>query len=40
MIPDYIINPLIEKRLKQSDCKVSGWVIDDFAYTKPQIKLL
>jgi adenylate kinase len=33
-IPDEIINPLIEKRLKQSDCRVNGWVMEGFPYSK------
>lgn len=33
-IPDEIVNGLIEKRLKQSDCKVNGWVLEGFPYTK------
>lgn len=39
-IPDDIINPLIEKRLKQSDCKVNGWILEGFPYSKPQVNLL
>ena len=33
-IPDNIVNQLIEKRLKQSDCRVNGWVLEGFPYTK------
>jgi adenylate kinase len=39
-IPDEIINPLMEKRLKQSDCRVNGWVMEGFPYTKAQVNLL
>ena len=39
-IPDNIVNALIEKRLKQSDCKVNGWVLEGFPYTKSQVNLL
>ena len=39
-VPDEIINPLIEKRLKQSDCRVNGWVMEGFPYSKAQINLL
>lgn len=39
-IPDEIINPLIEKRLKQSDCRVNGWVMEGFPYSKAQVNLL
>ncbi len=38
--PDNIVNHHIEKRLKQSDCKVNGWVLDGFPNTKQQINLL
>jgi adenylate kinase len=31
---------LIEKRLKQSDCRVNGWVLEGFPYSKAQINLL
>lgn len=40
MVPDAIVNRLIEKRLKQSDCKVNGWVMEGFPYTKGQVNLL
>jgi adenylate kinase len=39
-VPDEIINPLIEKRLKQSDCRVNGWVLEGFPYSKAQVNLL
>ena len=39
-VPDHIVNALIEKRLKQSDCKVNGWVMEGFPYTKSQCNLL
>ena len=39
-VPDEIINPLVEKRLKQSDCRVNGWVMEGFPYSKAQINLL
>lgn len=29
-IADNIINSLVETRLKQSDCKVNGWVLEGF----------
>ena len=38
--PDHIVNPLIEKRLKESDCRVNGWVLEGFGYTKSQLNLL
>lgn len=34
MVPDNIVNNLIEQRLKQSDCKVNGYVMEGFPYTK------
>lgn len=39
-IPDEIINSLVEARLKQSDCKVNGWVMEGFPESEPQINLL
>lgn len=33
MVPDDIIIPLIEARIKQSDCKVNGWVMEGFPQT-------
>ena len=39
-VPDEIINPLIEKRLRQSDCRVNGWVMEGFPYSKAQVNLL
>ena len=39
-VPDYIINPMIEKRLRESDCRINGWVMDGFGYNKSQQKLL
>ena len=40
LVPDNIINPLIEKRMKQSDCKVNGWIMEGFPYSRSQINLL
>lgn len=40
LVPDNILNPLIEKRLKQSDCKVNGWIMEGFPYSRSQINLL
>lgn len=40
MVPDHIINGLVEKRLQQTDCRVNGWVLDGFPKTKAQINLL
>jgi len=40
MVPDSIVIPLIEQRLKQSDCRVNGWILDGFPQTESQINLL
>ena len=40
MVPDQTVLPLIEQRLKMTDCKVSGWVLDGFPQTEAQINLL
>lgn len=40
IVPDNITNPLIERRLKQSDCKVNGWVMEGFPYSRSQVNLL
>lgn len=40
MVPDDIIIPLIEARIKQSDCKVNGWIMEGFPQTTAQIHLL
>jgi len=29
-VPDEIVSSLVEQRLKQSDCRVNGWVLDGF----------
>lgn len=39
-VPDVIINQIIEKRMRQSDCKVNGWVLEGFPQTKAQMNLL
>jgi len=33
MVPDNIITPLIENRLKQTDCRVNGWILDGYPQT-------
>lgn len=40
MVPDEIVLTLVEKRLRQSDCRVNGWVMDGFPQTEAQVKLL
>lgn len=39
-MPDQIVLPLVEQRLKQSDCRVNGWILDGFPQTDAQINLL
>jgi adenylate kinase len=39
-IPDAVINSLVEQRLKQSDCRVNGWVLEGFPETEAQCNLL
>jgi adenylate kinase len=39
-IPDALINSYVEKRLKQSDCRINGWVLEGFPYSKAQINML
>lgn len=40
LVPESVVIPLIENRLKESDCKVNGWVLDGFPQTEAQINLL
>ena len=35
-----MINSLVEQRLKQSDCRVNGWVLEGFPETEAQCNLL
>jgi len=39
-IPDEIILRLIDARLRQSDCRVNGWVLDGFPENEAQVNLL
>lgn len=39
-VPDHIVNPLVEHRLKQSDCRVNGWILDGFPETDGQINMM
>lgn len=39
-IPDRIMNNLVENRLKQSDCRVNGWVMEGFPENEAQVNLL
>ena len=40
MVPDNQVLPLIEARLRQTDCKVNGWILDGFPQNESQIALL
>lgn len=40
MVPDEIVLTLVEQRLRQSDCRVNGWVMDGFPQTEAQVNLL
>ena len=40
MVPDEVVISLVEQRIKQSDCRVNGWVLDGFPITDAQINLL
>lgn len=39
-VPDYIINPLVEARLKSSESQFNGWVMEGFPENEAQINLL
>ena len=39
-VPDEIAIQIIEQRLKQSDCRVNGWILDGFPQTEAQVNLL
>jgi adenylate kinase len=39
-IPDEIVLRLVDARLRQSDCRVNGWVLDGFPENDTQINLL
>lgn len=39
-IPDEIMLRLIDARLRKSDCRVNGWVLDGFPQTEAQVNLL
>ena len=40
LVPDSIVISLVEQRLKQSDCRVNGWIMDGFPQSDSQINLL
>ena len=37
MVPDEIVSNLVEKRLRQTDCQVNGWILVGFPITENQI---
>lgn len=37
MVPDQYVQQIIEDRLKQTDCKVNGWIMDNYPVTETQI---
>ena len=39
-VPDEILLRLIEDRIRQSDCRVNGWIMDGFPETESQVNLL
>ncbi len=39
-IPDEIMLRLVDARLRQSDCRVNGWVLDGFPQSEAQVNLL
>lgn len=36
-LPDSLLNNLVASRLKQADCRINGWILDDYGYTPDQI---
>ena len=39
-VPDEILLRLIDQRIRQSDCRVNGWILDGFPETESQVNLL
>lgn len=39
-VPDEIILRLVDDRIRQSDCRVNGWILDGFPETESQVNLL
>lgn len=37
LVPDSILTPLIDQRLKQTDCRMNGWILDGYPQTFEQI---
>ena len=40
LVPDSILTPLIDQRLKQTDCRMNGWILDGCPTTNEQIAAL
>ena len=40
LVPDEMAINLVEERLKASDCKVNGWILDGFPKTEGQMHML
>jgi adenylate kinase len=40
MVPDQIINSLVEERLSQPDCQLNGWVLEGYPMTEAQLNQL
>jgi adenylate kinase len=39
-VPDEILLRLVDARIRQSDCRMNGWVLDGFPETESQVNLL
>ena len=39
-VPDEILLRLVEARIRESDCRVNGWIMDGFPETESQVNLL
>lgn len=39
-VPDEILLRLVDDRIRQSDCRMNGWVLDGFPETESQVNLL
>ena len=39
-VPDDILIPIVEDRIQKSDCRLYGWILDGFGYTRPQLESL
>ena len=39
-MPDEILLRLVDDRIRQSDCRLNGWILDGFPETEAQVNLL